>query len=69
VARTKSTTRPITSEELAVAGPSLNKEEVHNSGNRGDEEIRSEDKSGAEEDLADVEAGPNDLVAEMRIRS
>jgi hypothetical protein len=59
----------MTSEELAAAGLSPNKEEFHDSGNLEDEEIRSEDKSGAEEDLGDVDANPSDLVTVKNMRS
>jgi hypothetical protein len=38
-------------------------------GNREDGEIISEDKSGAEEDLGDVDADPRELVAARRSRS
>jgi hypothetical protein len=59
----------MTSEELAVAGLSPNKEEIRDSGNREDGEIRSEDKSGAEEDIADVEADPRELSAAKSAKS
>jgi hypothetical protein len=59
----------MTSEELAAAGFSPNKEEIHDSGNREDGEIRSEDKSGAEEDLADVDADPKELIAAKSAKS
>jgi hypothetical protein len=52
----------MTSEELAVAGISPNREEIHDSGSREDGEVRSGDKSGGEEDLADVDVDPNELV-------
>jgi hypothetical protein len=58
----------MTSEELVVAGLSPNKEEIHYSSNREDNEIRSEDKSGAEEDLGDIEADPSELVAAKSMR-
>jgi hypothetical protein len=58
----------MTSEELAVVGLSPNKEEFHDSGNREDEEIRSDDKSGAEEDLGDVDVDPSDLVTVCILR-
>jgi hypothetical protein len=58
----------MTSEELAVVGLSPNKEEFHDSGNREDEEIRSDDKSGAEEDLDDVDVDPSDLVTVCILR-
>jgi hypothetical protein len=58
----------MTSEELVAAGLSPNKEELHDSCNREDREIRSEDKSGAKEDLADVEADPGELVAAKSMR-
>jgi hypothetical protein len=59
----------MTSKELAAAGISPNKEEIHDSGNREDGEIRSEDKSGAEEDLGDVEPDPSDLVTTKNMKS
>jgi hypothetical protein len=59
----------MTLEELAVAGLSPNKEEIHDSGNREDDEIRSEDKSGAEEDLADVDADLKELIAAKSSKS
>jgi hypothetical protein len=59
----------MTSEELAVAGLSPNKEEIHDSSNREDGEVRSKDKSSAEEDLADVEADPKDLIAVKSAKS
>jgi hypothetical protein len=46
-----------------------NKEEIHDSSNREDDEIRSEDRSGAEEDLADVEADPKQLIAAKSAKS
>jgi hypothetical protein len=62
VARTKSTARPITSEELAAGGLSPIGEQILESGSHEDGEIRSEAKSGGEEDLADVDADPKELV-------
>jgi hypothetical protein len=59
----------MTSEELAAAGISPNKEEIHDSSNREDGKIRSEDKSGAEEDLGDVDADPSDLVTAKNMKS
>jgi hypothetical protein len=53
----------MTPEELATAGLSPNKEEIHDSSNHEVGEIRSEDKSGAEEDLANAEADPKELIA------
>jgi hypothetical protein len=53
----------MTSKELAAAGLSPTREEIHDSGSREDGEVRSEDKSGGEEDIADVDADPNELVA------
>lgn len=53
----------MTSEELAAAGLSPNKREIHDSRNCEDGKIRSEDKSSAEEDLAYVDADPNELIA------
>jgi hypothetical protein len=38
-------------------------------GNREDMEIKSEDKSGAEEELADVDADPRELIAVKSSRS
>jgi hypothetical protein len=58
----------MTSEELAVAGLSPNKEEIHDSSNREDGEIRSEDTFGAEEDIGEVEADPIELVAAKSMR-
>jgi hypothetical protein len=75
VDRTKSTTRPLTSEELATAGvpptgestPSRTDdpaaEVIRNSDSRKDGEIRSEDKSGGVEFLSNVEVDLNELVA------
>jgi hypothetical protein len=80
VARTKSTARPMTSEELAAAGVSPFGEEIrdseniksqmedpapgtiHDSGSREEGEIRSENKSGGEDDLANVDVDLNELV-------
>jgi hypothetical protein len=59
----------MTSEELAAVSLSPNKEEIHGSGKREDGEIRSEDKSGAEEDLADVDANPKELIAAKTAKS
>jgi hypothetical protein len=59
----------MTSEELTAAGLSPNKEEIHDSGNRENDEIRSRDKSGAEEDLADVEADPKELITAKSAKS
>jgi hypothetical protein len=58
----------MTSEELATIGLSPNKEEIHDSSNREDGEIRSEDKSGGEEDLGDVDTDPSDIVAVKNTR-
>jgi hypothetical protein len=59
----------MTSEELAVAGLLPNKEEIHDSSNREDREIRSEDKSGVEEELGDIEADPSEFVVAMSAKS
>jgi hypothetical protein len=59
----------MTPEELATAGLSPNKEEIHDSSNHEVGEIRSEDKSGAEEDLANVEADPKELIAAKSAKS
>jgi hypothetical protein len=59
----------MTSEELAVIGLSPNKEEIHDSGNHEDDEIRSEDMSCAEEDLADVYVDPKELIAAKSTKS
>jgi hypothetical protein len=59
----------MTSEELATAGLSPNKEEIHNSGSREDGEVRPGDKSGSEEDLADVDTDPNELVTVKNSKS
>jgi hypothetical protein len=50
------------SEELTAASISSTREEIHDSGDREDGEIKFEDRSGAEEDLADVDADPRDLI-------
>jgi hypothetical protein len=76
VARTKSTARPMTSEELDAAGVSPTGEEVrdsrmedpahgtvHGSGSREEGEIRSMNKSGGEEDLSNIDDDLNELVA------
>jgi hypothetical protein len=74
VALTKSTARPMTSEELAAAGVSPTEgnspsrandpatEVIHDSGSHKDGEIRSENKSGGEEDLSNVDVDMNELV-------
>jgi hypothetical protein len=59
----------MTSEELAAAGLSPDKEGIHDSGNCEDGKIRSEDKSGVEEDLADVDANPNELIVARSSKS
>jgi hypothetical protein len=77
----------MTSEELAAAGVSSTREEIHESGNVQtrendpapeiapdskkceDGEIISEDKSGAEEDVRDVDADPRELVSARRSKS
>jgi hypothetical protein len=59
----------MTSEELVAARISPNKEEIHDSSNREDGENRSEDKSGADEDLGDVDADPSDLVTAKNMKS
>jgi hypothetical protein len=53
----------MTSEELAIAGISSTGEEIHDSGNHEDGEIRSEDRSSAEEDLADMDVDLRELIA------
>jgi hypothetical protein len=53
----------MTLEEFIAVGLSPDKEEIHDSGNHEDGEIRSEDKSGAEEDLAGVDADPRELIS------
>jgi hypothetical protein len=71
VARTKSTARPMTSEELATAGISPTGEDTQSCmedptrcvacepANREEGEIGSESISGGEEDLANVDADPS----------
>jgi hypothetical protein len=59
----------LTSEELVDAGLLPIRKDIHDSGSREDEEVRSEDKSGGEEDLADVDADPNELVAAKSAKS
>jgi hypothetical protein len=57
------------SEELAAASISSTRKENHDSGNREDGEIRSEDRSGAEEELADVDADLRDLITAKSSKS
>jgi hypothetical protein len=45
------------------------REDIHDSGSREDGEVRSEDKSDGEENLADVDADPNELVAAKSTKS
>jgi hypothetical protein len=52
----------MTSKELAAAGLSAIREDIP-SGCREDRDIRFEDKSDGEENLVDVDADPNELVA------
>jgi hypothetical protein len=52
----------MTSEELAAAGLSPIGKEIHDS-------VRSEEKSGGEEDLVDVDADPNELVTTKSAKS
>jgi hypothetical protein len=53
----------MTSEELAAAGLSPTGEEIRDSGSREEGEVRSEEKSSGEENLVDVDADPNKLIA------
>jgi hypothetical protein len=82
VAQTKSTARPMTSEELAAAGLSPNRDEVHESedihvresdlGNASahESETREEGEVRSEgEEIRDVEADPRDLVSVKRSKS
>jgi hypothetical protein len=63
VARTKSTARPMTSEELVDVGVSPTREEIRDSESREDGEIRSENKSGGKENISNVDVDMNELVA------
>jgi hypothetical protein len=81
VARTKSTDRPMTSEELAAAGLSPNRdvpheaEDIHvhesdlDNASARDSESREEGEVGSEEDLGSVEADLRDLVSTKRLKS
>jgi hypothetical protein len=59
----------MTSEELSTTGLSPSKEETHDSGSHEDGEVRRGDKSGSAEDLADVDADWNELVAAKNSKS
>jgi hypothetical protein len=59
----------MTSEELATAGLSPNKEKIYDSGSREDGEVRPEDRYDGEEDIADVNADPNELVTAKSAKS
>jgi hypothetical protein len=59
----------MTSEVLAAARLSPIREDIHDSRGHEDGEIRSEDKSDGGENLADVDADPNKLVAAKSTKS
>jgi hypothetical protein len=59
----------MTLEELAAAGLSTIREDIRDSGSCEDGEVRSEDKSDGEENLADVDADPNELVVVKSTKS
>ena len=67
MARTKSTARPMTQEELIAAGllPIAEEQEEQNvmgSGSREDGEIGSGEESGDEEDISNVDASVDELI-------
>jgi hypothetical protein len=59
----------MTSEVLAAARLSPIREDIHDSRSCEDGEVRSEDKSDGRENLADVDAEPNKLVAAKSTKS